>query len=205
MTVQEIQQALFIDLDDRRGQNQPVGRINVRRLCGPIVEVNNDYVQFFHFTVKEYISSPNINGFISLHDSTLSLILKCLAYLCQQHHNLELSRDAIFNGVSSGTYVLHDFAASSWLELLEQYVQLRPKDTLPIHLTSLLETLVSDRVNYRCEVESTGTGKLKLGKLEEQLPGLYATLSKAAYFRHICSSSQFRIKKGSDQPRLVYS
>lgn len=53
MTVQEIQQALFIDLDDRRGQNQPVGRINVRRLCGPIVEVNNDYVQFFHFTVKE--------------------------------------------------------------------------------------------------------------------------------------------------------
>jgi hypothetical protein len=53
LTIQEIQQALIINLDDREGKTRILGPLNIVKVCGPIVEVVDDYVQFVHFTVKE--------------------------------------------------------------------------------------------------------------------------------------------------------
>ena len=55
LTIQEVQYALSVKLDDREGQIRRLVDLNIGKICGPIVEVVNDYVQFVHFTVKESV------------------------------------------------------------------------------------------------------------------------------------------------------
>jgi hypothetical protein len=53
LTVQEMEQALTISPDDKAGSTKVHSSLNVLQICGPIVEVIDDYVQFVHFTAKE--------------------------------------------------------------------------------------------------------------------------------------------------------
>jgi hypothetical protein len=53
LTVRELQYGLSIKADDSEGRIRRLADLNVEKLCGPIVEVVDDYVQFVHFTVKE--------------------------------------------------------------------------------------------------------------------------------------------------------
>ena len=53
LTIQEIEQALIVRMDDIDGDVRVIARLNPIRICGPIVEVVDDYVQFVHFTAKE--------------------------------------------------------------------------------------------------------------------------------------------------------
>ncbi|KAI9891468.1 MAG: hypothetical protein M1814_002787 [Vezdaea aestivalis] len=53
MTVQEIEQALVVSSEGVDGHAQVIHAENLRRACGPIVEVVDEYVQFVHFTVQE--------------------------------------------------------------------------------------------------------------------------------------------------------
>lgn len=51
--MEELSFALGLDPDGRRELPRSEGVLNVVRLCGPIVEITNGYVNFVHFTVKE--------------------------------------------------------------------------------------------------------------------------------------------------------
>ena len=53
LTPPEIQAALSIKFDDEIGKFCPIANLDLRRICGPIVEVVDGYAQFVHFTVKE--------------------------------------------------------------------------------------------------------------------------------------------------------
>ena len=53
LTIQEMEQALTVSLDDIEGNARVLANLNIIKVCGPIVEVVEDYVQFVHFTVKE--------------------------------------------------------------------------------------------------------------------------------------------------------
>ena len=53
LTLQEARQALTIEAGDKEGKPHLGGDFVIERLCGPIVEVVDDYIQFVHFTVKE--------------------------------------------------------------------------------------------------------------------------------------------------------
>ena len=53
LTIQEIEQALTVRLDDFDGNTGIFSNLNIVKICGPIVEVVDEYVQFVHFTVKE--------------------------------------------------------------------------------------------------------------------------------------------------------
>ena len=53
LTVEEIEQALVVVREDIRGNGKVNARLNIPKICGPIVEVADGYVQFVHFTVKE--------------------------------------------------------------------------------------------------------------------------------------------------------
>ena len=53
LTIQEIEQALTVSPNDKVGSTRVQSQLNVQRICGPIVEVVDDYVQFVHFTAKE--------------------------------------------------------------------------------------------------------------------------------------------------------
>lgn len=53
LTLQEIEQALVVSREDVEGNAKVIATLNMRRICGPIVEEVDGYVQFVHFTVKE--------------------------------------------------------------------------------------------------------------------------------------------------------
>ncbi len=53
LSLQEIQHALTIRATDREGKRPLQVNPQLDKVCGPIVEVVNEYVQFVHFTVKE--------------------------------------------------------------------------------------------------------------------------------------------------------
>lgn len=54
LTIQEIQQALTINPKRKEFSGKVLVGLDLVKLCGPIVEIVDEYVQFVHFTVKEY-------------------------------------------------------------------------------------------------------------------------------------------------------
>ena len=58
LTVHELEQALLVDVENTQNTGRRSFSLDVIKLCGPIVEVVDEYVQFVHFTVKEYAASP---------------------------------------------------------------------------------------------------------------------------------------------------
>ena len=52
LKIQEIEQALVVSREGLKGY-AVIAVLNMPRICGPIVEVVDGYVQFVHFTVKE--------------------------------------------------------------------------------------------------------------------------------------------------------
>ena len=57
LTTHEIQQALTIEMNDTRGKVRLLANLEVIKICRPIVEFADNYVQFVHFTVKEYVQA----------------------------------------------------------------------------------------------------------------------------------------------------
>lgn len=53
LTIQEIEQAMIVKMGDMDGDAVVIARLNPVLICGPILEVVDDYVQFVHFTAKE--------------------------------------------------------------------------------------------------------------------------------------------------------
>ena len=52
MTRHEMEQALLIDSNSNAAP-AVIANVNFVRICGPIVEVVDESIQFVHFTVKE--------------------------------------------------------------------------------------------------------------------------------------------------------
>ncbi|KAI1079677.1 hypothetical protein F5B20DRAFT_160940 [Whalleya microplaca] len=192
LTVQEIQQALSIREDDREGKLLLRVGLPIDRTCVPIIEVVDDYVQFVHFTVKEYITSPRITGYIDIGASMLSLATCCLEYICQQHHEPDLPQEDIAENILAGRYIFHEYAATTWLELVERCIRLCPNGVPPTSLLRLLERLLEDRSNYNYTGEAKDTPPSKKEALEYTGSEAHGMLGRAAQFRQACLISQYR-------------
>lgn len=53
LTRQEIEQALVVSREGNKENTKVIAVLDMPRICGPIVEGVDDYIQFVHFTVKE--------------------------------------------------------------------------------------------------------------------------------------------------------
>jgi hypothetical protein len=62
MTALEIEQALSVNLDLEGFGEIPSNftSVNFVRMCGPIVEIVNEKLQFVHFTVQEYVLDARV-------------------------------------------------------------------------------------------------------------------------------------------------
>ncbi|KAF4151939.1 hypothetical protein CNMCM6069_002829 [Aspergillus lentulus] len=155
LTVQEIEQALMIKPESLELATKVFASPNLNRLCGPIIEIVDGYIQFVHFTVKEYLFSPGIDGHISLTHATLDLAICCTTFLSQRHYDVvTLGNDDIFTGLLlDGSYRLHYFAVNGWYELVKKYLQLTQNKPLPLGLVHCLRTLMVKRSNEEFAAE----------------------------------------------------
>lgn len=121
----------------------------------------------------------------------------CLTYLCQQHHEPSLSSEEISDYTLNGAYTLHEFAATTWLELLERYVEMTSKEDVAPEMISLLELLSGSRTNFEYEGESKSMPHFRLRSFKDGWPQLHDMLQNAAGFCHVRSTSQHKVTKGS--------
>jgi hypothetical protein len=52
LSKRELEAALSIRTDDRRTSKEQRVFLNILRLCGPILEIRDDIIQFVHFTAQ---------------------------------------------------------------------------------------------------------------------------------------------------------
>ena len=134
-----------------------------------------------------------------MQESTMSLTMACLTYLCQQHHELETLRGDITENLRAGVYVLHGFAATNWLDLVEKSLASCPKNVPSSELLHLLKRLSSKRTNSEYSGKAEETIRVVLDLLKEKWPELHSLVLKAAHFRHFCSTSLTKIQEGKTQ------
>ncbi|KAI1640418.1 NACHT domain protein [Biscogniauxia mediterranea] len=198
LTVQEVQQALIIDLKPPGNLGVVCGNLNLVRICGPIVEVVDDYIQFVHFTVKEYLFSSQIPGFIDVDLATLDLALRCVTYLCQAHHDLSLDDNEVSHNTLTGAYVLDWFATNMWPQLIKNYLRVtrqdKPHPELVQHLKKLHATRIKNQSLGRDDFNELFPD---LHAFKEAHPAAYALIGEALRFRQICTASEHYMRQGA--------
>lgn len=195
MTLKEIEQALLVDpkLPFKPPRVQSI--VNVVQICGPIIDIADGYVQFVHFTVREYIFNGNIQNSISLSETALDLAIRCLVYMCQDHHDPDLTEDELDANIIWGAYRLHHFSSRFWLDLIHGYLTLSGSETIPDTLTDQLRTLLETRSSDAYTQSDRFKGSLHpaIRGLESQEPGLVEMLKGCANFQTSSTKSDFRI------------
>ncbi|KAH7255143.1 uncharacterized protein BKA55DRAFT_563482 [Fusarium redolens] len=195
MAVKEIEQALLVDPDHLFKQPRVQAKVNVIQVCGPIVDVVEGYVQFVHFTVREYIFSPKIENYIPLSEMALDLAMRCVVYLCQDHHDPDLTGDEIDANILWGAYRLHHFSSKFWLDLINQYLTLSGSTTLPVTLIEQLRILLETRSSeghIKIDQGDSCLHPVILG-LESQEPALVEMLKSCTEFQKSSSKSDFHL------------
>ncbi|KAK5057894.1 hypothetical protein LTR84_011895 [Exophiala bonariae] len=195
LMIQEIEQALVVSREGVQGNAKVISVLNMPRVCGPIVEVVDGYVQFVHFTVKEYFFSPSINGSLSFMEATLSLATCCITYLCQTHHDYNIPDADLEYNILSGAYRLHDFAVLMWPELLKRYNHLVGQGSVCDKLVDVLETLRCERANETYEESAGSSTPSYLERLKTTSPALHDIICKAVHFRELSLKSNFDKEK----------
>ena len=218
LKIHELEQALLVGVEDVQSSARVSSSLNIVELCGPIVEVVDGYVQFVHFTVKEYASKainpktqsllanllryifdPSIDGYIDYTEATLSLTKCCIWYLCNSHHDAWITDDEITSNIISGDYRLHDYAVTMWLDLVKHYVSLNESKPLSSELIRALECLMTERSSseFAASTELAGQSyQLDLEKFKDQWPELHTMLCHTAHFHWRCSTSVYHISEG---------
>ncbi|KAH7009779.1 NACHT domain protein [Ilyonectria destructans] len=192
MTKQEMEAALTIRMDDSDGCRGVIAETTAMKDCGPLLEVIDDYVQFVHFTVKEYIFSSHIpNNPISLVEFSFSLANSCIQYLCQRHHDSDLSDDELEKLLILGVFRLHDYASTMWLELVEQCCRLCHGMSRGDQ-TNLLQLLHKRRHNELFDrKDEPSVASLVVFIFQETNPSIHKLLWEAACFREKWSEEGF--------------
>ncbi|KAL5597284.1 hypothetical protein FOBRF1_011077 [Fusarium oxysporum] len=198
ITRHEMEQALIIQVDQRRVP--PVrSTLNTLPLCGPLVEVEDEHLKFVHFTVKEYLLRHQKNNFLDEGEALLEISTTCLAYLCSDLLDPDLSDDDMERNVTSGAYRLLNFAHRQWAECLRLCMCTRQfRDELPLQLVPLLGQIMLDLGNpYYSQDSDTNLGLWSLDKFESNLDRIEA-ISRNLDFRSIMASSyDWRLEEGN--------
>lgn len=125
----------------------------------------------------------------------LDLAIRCVVYMCQDHHDPDLTEDEIDANIIWGAYRLHQFSSSFWLDLIHEYLTLSGSKTIPDtlinHLGILLETRSSDHYIETVESESS-IHQATLG-LENRDPALVGMLKGYTEFLTSSSKADFRL------------
>ncbi|KAF5574950.1 Nacht domain protein [Fusarium subglutinans] len=195
MTLKEIEQALLVDPKFPFKLPRVQSTVDVIQICGPIIDIVDGYVQFVHFTVREYIFSTKIQSSINLSEMSLDLAIRCMVYMCQNHHDPELTDDEIDANILWGAYRLHHFSSSFWIDLIHQYLTLSGSETIPDSLINQLRILLDTRSSdhYTQSDQPKDSIHSAILGLEVQEPSLVGLLKSCTAFKTSSSNSNNRI------------
>ncbi|SPO06913.1 related to NACHT domain protein [Cephalotrichum gorgonifer] len=196
MTIQELEQALSIRVGDYDQIPKGYSTLNIVHLCGPVVEVVDDEVQFVHFTAKQYFFSRQIANSLDTSQYTLGLAQSCITYLCQAHHDPHIDEIQFERYLVAGVYRLHHFATGTWFRLIELYFRSNKIDIDSLEcseLFDLLRCMLDRRVNA-VYIPSDVEPELPSLKLFKNVPPeVYNLLYREALFHQKSAANLFKL------------
>ncbi|KAF5700224.1 nacht domain-containing protein [Fusarium mundagurra] len=196
ITRHEMEQALIIQTD-KRSVPQVRSTLNTLRLCGPLVEVEDEHLKFVHFTVKEYLLQHQKNKILDEGEALLEISTTCLAYLCSDCLDPDLSDDDLERNVISGAYRLLSFAHRQWAECLGLCTR-HFRDELSPQFVPLLRHIMRDLENPDYNQDSETNLRLwSLDRFKSNLEEAKA-ISRSLDFRSIMATSyDWRLDEGN--------
>ncbi|KIA75967.1 hypothetical protein HK57_00235 [Aspergillus ustus] len=200
LMVQEIQHALAIQPGDLKPSSTQAMAPNLDRLCGPIIEIRDGYVQFVHFTVQEYLFSPSIPGYIGLPDATLDLAVRCITLLSQTHYGPDAFNDdsAFVARMLAGQYNLHYFATNYWFSLVQNYLRLESRQPVSTQLLQSVRILMSEQRNNRFSPPKQDiTQSLQFPHLKRDYPDIHNFLASVGLFDQKCAENAYHVTEGA--------
>ncbi|KAH6962306.1 hypothetical protein BKA56DRAFT_622860 [Ilyonectria sp. MPI-CAGE-AT-0026] len=121
MRQEEVLQALAVSPGKGDFSSERKQFLDIRKACGPVVEIRNGVVRFVHFSAKEYLLHQQSNQFIVLVNAHADAALTCLTYLSfssldiiHSEHDPRLL-ETVNNQVLCGDFVFFQYAATEWV------------------------------------------------------------------------------------------
>ncbi|KAI1122503.1 hypothetical protein F5Y10DRAFT_72272 [Nemania abortiva] len=168
MTIFEMEHALAVDFKkEYHDPPSPLENFNFVKSCGPIIEVVEETVQFVHFTVQEYIFSPEIDSYIDRAKAVHNLASTLLAYLGSGVLDMDLDDEEIADNIVRGKYRLFEYAVFHWPTLIHQLHGKRR-----IH-EDLLKRLVERGTNFEFGNYETPTRHYRDEQVRKNMPQVY--------------------------------
>ncbi|KAJ0108128.1 uncharacterized protein J7T55_007247 [Diaporthe amygdali] len=200
LTVEEAGQALVLQPCNRDQVFNAVTKLDVVKVLGPIVETVGGYIRFVHFTAKDYISSAHLGPHLQLINTTqatMDLARRCIDYLCQRHHDLDLTSKEVSDKVFSGQYSFHAFSTQMWFELSCQYLSSAVRMDPPPNFVESLQMLwqlrkrrssqsvtdVSSEAEREVDSHEASESQVTFEKLKGARPLLHQLLCEVSRFR----------------------
>ncbi|KAH7148334.1 hypothetical protein EDB81DRAFT_792040 [Dactylonectria macrodidyma] len=184
LTALEMEQALSIDSNFEKELGEPpqlVTNVSFVQMCGPIIEVVDEKLQFVHFTVHEYIFSSEIRNYIDKAFAAQELTLTFLAYLSSSIMDVDLDDEDIQENILAGKYRLFEYATFFWPTLIHQT---NDEERRSGHLGKLLDRLMQRGGNYRFKSATEHSKPLfKNSFLQNTSPEAFAMVCETFQFR----------------------
>ncbi|KAF5532216.1 NACHT domain-containing protein [Fusarium mexicanum] len=182
MTVPEMEQALAVKFHTRGNvKHVPtiVNKFNFIKMCGPIIEVVEEKLQFVHFTVHEYLFSSTVTDSIDKDFSTKELAKTIISYLNLTLIDEDLEVDEIRGNILIGKYRLFEYGCHYWPTLVHQSLG---RD-YPCSLVGLLEIMFQHGKNYSFIHPTDESGPpFRCSKLQEDCPEVFSILFETLRF-----------------------
>ncbi|KAF5578807.1 NACHT domain protein [Fusarium subglutinans] len=163
MTVPEMEQALTVKFHTRGNvKHVPtiINKFNFIKMCGPIIEVVEEKLQFVHFTVHEYLFSSTVTDSIDKDFSTKELAETIISYLNLTLIDEDLEVDEIRGNILIGKYRLFEYGCHYWPALANR----SPEDTW-INLNPLITSDMLLRIQQEHASLADSGDNLKLSLL----------------------------------------
>lgn len=134
--------------------------------------------------------------------------MRCIGYLCQSHHDLDLPFQDVCKKVLTGQYIFHAFSTKMWFELSCQYLRSATKATLSADFTELLQRLWTFRTTeeFVRAVNLVSHGRKEYESQEDGESGVDFKLFRRDHpmlHRLLCKVAQ--VRNSSSVPSLEFS
>ncbi|KAM5360852.1 hypothetical protein ACJZ2D_013481 [Fusarium nematophilum] len=187
LTALEMEQALSIDLSPEKEPSEPpqlVTNVSFVQMCGPIIEVVDEKLQFVHFTVHEYIFSSEVRHYIDRAFAAQELTLTLLTYLGSSVMDVDVDDEDMQRNILAGKYRLFEYACFFWPTLIHQINGEEQRSEH--HIGKLLDELMQRGRNYRFKSAATAHSEslYKNPHLQKRSPEA---------FKMVCETFQFHL------------
>jgi hypothetical protein len=137
-------------------------------------------------------------------EANLEIAMTCLRYLSLQIFDIELDEDEISESILSGSYRLHWFATTQWIEVVRRYSILlcnqSPPATLITALNAFSEECENGTTDATADLESLKSDDFEVFKNAE--PAIHKLLHQALQF---CRMDVGKWKlEDDDEGKLMY-